>query len=85
MSNEWYLEEHKNKVYLHNKILVLKPYNGLEGTHNHCEVCWARISKYQCDLQRGYFEPESGSWICPECFDELASLFGWEIEQPDVN
>ena len=58
----------ENKEYLHKKLLVLKSYEGSDGSHNHCEVCWARFSKYQCDHQYGYFEPMSSCWICPECF-----------------
>lgn len=80
MSIEWYLAEYKNKEYLHKKLLVLKSYEGSDGSHNHCEVCWARFSKYQCDHQYGYFEPMSSCWICPECFNELAPLFGWVVE-----
>ena len=77
MSNDWYLYEYKNKDYLHKKKLLYKSFDGSKETHDHCELCWARFSIYPCDLQRGYYEPLSKSWICPDCFNELAALFEW--------
>lgn len=80
MSNEWYLVEYERKTYLHKKVLSFKAFPGLEGEHDHCELCWARFSKYPGDLQNGYFEPLSKSWICADCYNELAPLFGWTVE-----
>lgn len=80
MNNEWYLWAYEKKTYLHNKVLSFKSFNDSERTHTHCEVCWARFSKHPSDLQNGYYESQSESWICSECYNELASLFGWIIE-----
>ena len=79
MDNNWYLAEYKNKIYLHNKLLSLKAFNTINQNHDHCELCWARFSNHSNDLQNGYYEPLSRSWICPDCYNELATLFGWTV------
>lgn len=80
MDNEWYLLEYENKTYLHKRVLYLKSFQGSEGIHDHCELCWARFSKHPSDLQNGYYEPVSKSWICSDCYGELASLFEWTVD-----
>lgn len=80
MSKEWYLEEYEKKTYLHNKELTIFEYPHEEGTHDHCELCWARFSIYPCDLQNGYYEPSSKSLICPKCYNSFSSLFGWRVK-----
>jgi hypothetical protein len=60
-----------------------------EGTwdHEHCAVCWAKFDavggrdsglatagpagRSPADQRPGYY------WLCPECFDRHAQLFGW--------
>ena len=81
MSSEWYLFEYERKTYLHEKVLLFKKFLGSEGTHVHCELCWARFSKYPSDLQDGYYEPMSKSWICSDCYNELAPLFKWVVNK----
>lgn len=80
MDNDWYISEYEKKTYLHNKALTYIAYPGVEGAHDHCELCWARFSKYPSDLQKGYYEQISKSWICSDCYNELASLFGWTVD-----
>ena len=80
MGNEWYLSEYLQKTYLHNKMLFFRQYPCTEEAHDHCELCWARFSKHPSDLQNGYYEPLSKSWVCSDCYNELASLFGWTVE-----
>jgi hypothetical protein len=80
MDNGWYLLEYENKTYLHNKMLLNIPFLASDGTHDHCELCWARFSKHPIDFKNGYYEPKSKSWICPDCYRELAPLFGWTVE-----
>lgn len=80
MNKEWYLLEYERKTYLHNKVLSPRVFPCLDEMHDHCELCWARFSKHLDDLQNGYFEPTSKSWICPECYINYASLFGWTVE-----
>ena len=77
MYDKWQLEEYEEKDYLHDKVLLLKEYAERLPDHEHCELCWARFSDYEDDLHRGYYEEESQSWICPECFHTLENLFGW--------
>ena len=78
MRREWYIEEYEEKIYLHDKILLPLQYHGeSEDDHEHCELCWAKISKYSDDFQEGYYEPLSKSWICPDCYRDFSHLFGW--------
>lgn len=81
MDKEWYLLEYENKTYLHNKVLIPKRYSDGFGGHAQCELCWARFSGSKDDLKNGYYEPASRSWICPECYSDFASLFGWSAEE----
>lgn len=80
MDKAWFFSEHKDKPYLHNKVLSFKPFLGSKGTHDHCELCWARFSTHPVDLHSGYYEPLSKSWICSDCYNECAYLFGWTVE-----
>ena len=77
MYDTWQLEEYEEKGYLHDKVLLPKEYLGKLPDHEHCELCWARFSESEDDLHSGYYEDESESWICPKCYSELKSLFGW--------
>ena len=79
MASEWYLSEYENKTYLHNKVLSFRQFSSSDGTHRHCELCWARFSNHPTDLQNGYYEPSSKSWICAYCYNELGALFGWTV------
>ena len=81
MNYDWYLDEYKKKVYLHNKKLSFRMFLASTGAHDHCELCWARFSSHPNDLQNGYYEDDTKSWICPECYNELSSLFGWIADE----
>ena len=74
---EWYMEEYEEKTYLHKKELITKRFLAADGDHAHCELCWAKFSRYPGDLPDGYYEPDSRSWICGECFKQFHELFGW--------
>ena len=82
MEKNWQLEEYQQKQYLHDKLLVLKLYDGKDGEHEHCELCWDRFSLDPTDAHKGYFEEESKSWICEECFQDFRKLFGWKLKTP---
>lgn len=81
MSNEWYLQEYKNKDYLRDRILMSRLFDDTNGQHNHCELCWARFSNHPTDLHSGYYEEKSKSWICADCYNEAAEIFGWKIQK----
>ncbi len=88
MKQEWYLYNGKNKKmeyqhkdYLHNAKLSLLKYDGDEKEHAHCEFCWNKFSMCPGDLQAGYYEPTSRSWICPECYREFSEMFGWVVSE----
>lgn len=80
MSEEWYIWHYNNKEYLHNKVLSFREFSESDGDHDHCELCWDRFSNYPDDLHNGYYEPLSGSWICEDCYNHLATLFAWSVE-----
>ena len=81
MKKEWYITEFEQKEYLHNKKLIFKKYPLVEKEHSHCELCWARFSKYKEDLHSGYYEPKSKSWICDNCFMQFKVLFNWDLSK----
>ena len=78
LEKEWFILEFEEKVYLHNKSLLHSEFvDNSPGAHDHCELCWARFSTRPEDLQFGYFEKDSNSWICPDCYNNFKNLFGW--------
>ena len=80
MSKAWYLREYEDKPHLHNIVLSAKEYTKKLPSHDHCELCWARFSLHPDDHHFGYFDSDSESWICVDCFQELSNLFGWTTE-----
>ena len=36
--------------------------------HEHCALCWQKISEYRTDQQEGYTDDEN--WLCVECHDK---------------
>lgn len=83
MSEDWFMWAYEQKDHLHNKKLIVKEIPHEKGWHDHCEVCWARFSRYNGfdDLRAGYYEEESKGWICPKCYNAFANLFGWSIDK----
>lgn len=77
---DWQIREYEENPELHNKTLVFRSFDLKQGEHLHCELCWNRFSLHNEDLQIGYLEEETKSWICQECFDECGNLFGWKIK-----
>lgn len=82
MDEEWYMWSYRAKTYLHNKILELRPYESED--HDHCEICWARFSKHPDDMQNGYYEMSSNSWVCVDCYKSFKDLFRWEQEESSL-
>lgn len=85
MSEKWYMRDYREKTYLHNKTMEYMEFcaNSDEhhvntGDHAHCELCWNRFSNYPDDIHSGYYERDSGCWICEDCFKEMHLLFGWQ-------
>lgn len=78
MNGEWYEWAYNTKKYLHNVQLIHKQYFGDPNDHVHCEICWAKISSQAKDLHDGYYDKQSKSWICDDCFNLLKDLFGWQ-------
>ena len=70
--------------YLFEKVIQKKQYSfSSENDHEHCEFCWNKISIYPEDLHFGYYEPDSKSWICEDCFNDFKDLFKWSIKDTD--
>lgn len=75
---KWIEWETKNKAYLYDKKIIKKDYPS-DVDHAHCELCWARFGSSDGDLRKGYFERESQSWICEDCFTVFRDYFRWRI------
>lgn len=74
---EWIEWEKQSKDYLYDKKLVYLSYpDSLD--HEHCELCWARFGNNAQELTSGYYEPDSKSWICEECYQRFKNVFRWE-------
>jgi len=76
--SKWIEWERKNKGYLYDKKLVKKEYP-VNDSHEHCELCWARFGAYAGDLKQGYYECESQSWICEDCYHLFLKYFNWIV------
>ena len=81
MKKPWYIIEFEEKIYLHNKRIQLKRIEYESDQHEHCELCWARFSLHKDDLQFGYYESDSRSWICQTCCKDFKDLFKWTVEE----
>ena len=74
--SKWIEWEIKNKNYLYGKKVEKKEYP-MNAEHTHCELCWARFGNYAGDLKQGFFECESQSWICDDCYNIFRKHFKW--------
>ena len=74
--SKWIEWEIKNKNYLYGKKVEKKEYP-MNVEHTHCELCWARFGNYAGDLKQGFFECESQSWICDDCYNIFRKHFKW--------
>ena len=55
--NKWYIWAHETKKHLHHKTLRFCQIPYQENNHWHCEICWARFSKHNGDLQKAIMNP----------------------------
>lgn len=78
--HEWIEWDYQSKPYLHDRKLQKRQFTCPTIEHDHCELCWARFSSYPEDLHEGYFEPNSKSWICGDCFERCKERFGWTVK-----
>lgn len=53
--------------------------------HDHCELCWDRLSEHPDDLQYGYTTLDNKIWICPNCVSDFKQLFNWVIDDKTWN
>ena len=76
---KWLDWDLRTKPFLYNKSLKYSNYT-VTDDHDHCRFCWARFSLYmEGDLTAGYYEEESDSWICEECYEIYKPYFHWEL------
>ena len=47
--------------------------------HEHCELCWAKMSEYPDDLHEAYTANQGKIWICPECYEKYSDLYHWKL------
>lgn len=63
---------------------VFEPHSAFEyepGEHTHCNLCWATISNLDNSkyLKEGLRCCETGSWVCPRCFNDFRAEFNWKL------
>jgi hypothetical protein len=73
--------------YLLNKPMRLRVWKSPKPSwdHDHCEFCTAKIWDHPEDgeFAVAYVTADEGDhWVCPPCFEDFQSRFGWTIE-PD--
>ena len=49
--------------------------------HEHCNICWSKISEYPEDIHEAYSAKQGMVWICPECFEKNRDLYHWKLIQ----
>ena len=75
----WYIEEYKNKNYLHSRRLQLKDFANSDDQHRHCDLCKSRFSNTP-NQGSGYYENSSKIWICETCYNDFKELFKWSTD-----
>ena len=84
MKKPWYIAQYEDLTYLHNQSVELKNFKEAFSSnpqeHRHCEMCWAKFGFFEGDNHLGYYEENSGSWICQDCYENFKDLFGWRLK-----
>ena len=75
----WYIEEYKNKNYLHSRRLQLKDFANSDDQHRHCDLCKSRFSNTP-NQGSGYYQNSSKIWICETCYNDFKELFKWGVD-----
>lgn len=52
--------------------------------HDHCLFCWAKFSELDGTLREGYVTQDDRHWICPECFHDFKTMFGWTVVEQTI-
>ena len=56
----------------------------LNCDHEHCDMCWRKISCYDGDIHHAYQARGGKSWICEKCYQQYKNEYKWHIgEEPD--
>ena len=74
----------RKKAYLKGKMLTLKRFQpSYPNDHTFCAFCWAQISGFEEDYNDGFYEEESGNWVCKLCYEEFLPDFDWSVTYSD--
>ena len=80
--NDWRLDG-QEKYLQGAELRLMRWWPHREGRdHDHCQFCWARIldqTKGKDEYDRGYVTVDNRHWICPSCFADFKSRFGWLV------
>lgn len=49
--------------------------------HEHCDMCWSKISEYPEVLHEAYSAKQGMVWICPNCFNKNRVLYHRKLIQ----
>ena len=59
---------------LHQQVFV----PSLSNDHEHCELCWQKISSYEGDDREGYTDDAAYHWVCLGCWQERRNDYQWK-------
>ncbi len=46
--------------------------------HEHCVICWQKISRYDGDDREGYTDDTAYYWVCAACWTEHRAQYQWK-------
>ncbi len=73
-------EQLRKKEYLIGKTLIEREFKAsYPDEYELCVFCWCRISNHRKDDDEGFFEKESGNWICRDCVKKYSASFAWNL------
>ena len=49
--------------------------------HEHCDLCWVKISEYPDDIHEAYSSNQGQFWVCPECYEKYHESYHWSLIQ----
>ena len=64
--------------YLRGKTVTKKDYP-VSRADGRCEFCARSFGPGEKELKSGYYERESDSWICEECFGVFKDVYAMEL------
>ncbi len=77
----WIKHVTEEKQFLFDKNPILSEYIPKDETGDRCRICGKKLGDDPQNRSTGYYEPESGSWICEDCCLIFKSIFHWSVKE----